>query len=841
MIKRRFKINLKKGLEFKKPDLRRLKPLATKEELVAKKLVPKDVEEPKEGKFKFLKYSDLHFEVDPIQDAQIKEACARNSVFAEMLFRDKTELFYKFIDYKTKYREVIGVEIKGGTRSGKSTMGIAICKYIASRTGIPFEFENICANEIEYLQKVKSGKFPDNSVFLIDEQTETHTGVGCLTAGQLIYTSNGLKKIEEIKEGDKVLSLNKKGKTEYKSVLKIWKRKHKGKLYEIRTIDGSILKLTPEHPILVLKPNLKYIWKKAEELDVGEYIVSIRKYTAKETKRTLNEDEAVIIGLIIGDGSVPNCSIRKSYCVNFSKKDYDLHLFLEKKVKKLFPNTIIRRYTYKGGEGLISNHKSCYETYYKSFLNSKEFRRWIEKYIPVGKKSEIVEIPKEILNSNKKIKAKFLSGLFSTDGSVSFMPKKKPKICYSSKSEKLVRQIKNLLVEFGIRSQIYETKLKYDKGGYYILYQLSICGSQSIKNFKQIGFIQKRKKEIYKKVLEIVEKKKPLGDIIPYYVLTRRCKNCWRYNLPEKIKEKIDDICFKKIKEIKIKETKENVYDITVEDNHNFVCDSLIISNSYAEMQILQDMANIIAKKCLTGDTKIILVNGKKTRIDRLPKSPKTFEVLSYNIPNQKIEKKLAWVVETGKKDIYEVRTKSGKVVYATADHDFIIKTKNGFIKKELRYVKIGERVFLKDKNTDEIVSIKKVGKEDTFDISVAENHNFFLGNGILISNCYHSVWCLEKGTPIKIVEGNRVTEYPIEQLLDRVFLVQSFDFDKMKVVVDEAICNFSGKKPLKEIELIDGRTVRATDEHKFFVKRNGKIIECKVKDLKTGDELLTF
>jgi len=103
---------------------------------------------------------------------------SKNPAFAEAIMRPRTDLFMRTIQEKVRFREHVGIEIKGATRSGKSTVGVAVCKFISALTGVPFTLKNLCPNEIIYLQRLKDPNLPNGSVFLIDEQTETHTGVG---------------------------------------------------------------------------------------------------------------------------------------------------------------------------------------------------------------------------------------------------------------------------------------------------------------------------------------------------------------------------------------------------------------------------------------------------------------------------------------------------------------------------------------------------------------------------------------------------------------------------------------------------------------------------------------
>jgi len=130
--------------------------------------------------------SSLEWHVDPIQEDQLMEKMSQSSAFAECLNKPKTKIFFEFLSYKTRYRENIGIEIKGGTRTGKSTVGQAICKYVAWLSGVPFTLWHTCANEIEYLEKIKIPNITYGSSFLIDEQTETHAGAGSYTEMQVL-------------------------------------------------------------------------------------------------------------------------------------------------------------------------------------------------------------------------------------------------------------------------------------------------------------------------------------------------------------------------------------------------------------------------------------------------------------------------------------------------------------------------------------------------------------------------------------------------------------------------------------------------------------------------------
>jgi subtilisin family serine protease len=69
---------------------------------------------------------------------------------------------------------------------------------------------------------------------------------------------------------------------------------------------------------------------------------------------------------------------------------------------------------------------------------------------------------------------------------------------------------------------------------------------------------------------------------------------------------------------------------------------------------------------------------------------------------------------------------------------------------------------------------------------------------------------------------------------------------DTIKAFNNNAIINdvvlakwYQGENITYEIELEDGRTIRATPEHKILVRRNNELIWVEVKDLKKGDEVV--
>jgi intein/homing endonuclease len=112
---------------------------------------------------------------------------------------------------------------------------------------------------------------------------------GCLPPGSLVITNFGVKRIEEVKDGDVVL-----GNGKFIKVVKAMKRRHEGKIVEVKPHRFLSIYLTPEHPVLVIETSgfrngqeserqllsCKPKWKAAKDLNKHDFLLipRIREY-----------------------------------------------------------------------------------------------------------------------------------------------------------------------------------------------------------------------------------------------------------------------------------------------------------------------------------------------------------------------------------------------------------------------------------------------------------------------------------------------------------------------------------------------------------------------------------
>ena len=161
---------------------------------------------------------------------------------------------------------------------------------------------------------------------------------------------------------------------------------------------------------------------------------------------------------------------------------------------------------------------------------------------------------------------------------------------------------------------------------------------------------------------------------------------------------------------------------------------------------ICKGSACSFSQTCVTGDT---IVLGKK---DKKIKDIVVGDIVySYNLETKRIEKDLVTdKLHQGIKQIYQITTWYGNKIKLTSDHK-VLTVNNSLSKFKWTTIDEGlsknEKILISDLDdedddlesvgdvfVDKILSIKKLGTEEVFDITVQKNSNFF-GNNIILHN----------------------------------------------------------------------------------------------------------
>ncbi len=196
----------------------------------------------------------------------------------------------------------------------------------------------------------------------------------------------------------------------------------------------------------------------------------------------MNKYFAELLGAFAGDGWMSKGNSGISLFI--SGNPTDEKEYYNKRIKFLFKKTFHidvfpRDFSYWGTYGICVGKKEVT----KQFILSK---------MPVGKKCNIVKVPKSII-SNPKMHTSFIRGLFDTDGCIYFkksynknasrwqkQTRHRPTVIFSTVSINLAKKVRQMLLlqnlNFGIRTN-------KPSNGNYNSYELRLEGKENTKRF----------------------------------------------------------------------------------------------------------------------------------------------------------------------------------------------------------------------------------------------------------------------------------------------------------------------------------------------------------------------
>jgi archaeal flagellar protein FlaI len=407
------------------------------------------------------------------------------------------------------------------------------------------------------------------------------------------FIEDGEYEFAEINDEIKVPSLNKKNlKIENKKILRIWKKKTCEKIKKIKLKSGKIITLTNDHPIY--KINNGIIETNVQDTKIGDFIAVPNKINIQSTEEIENP---YYLGLVYGDGHIGQESIE------FTNKNIELIQKFEEHAKTITENKITRK-----------NIKGVYKTL---FFDKKQVRNLNLHYkIPIGNKTKKFKLEKEILCSSNKNISQLLKGLFDSEAHINLHSNS---IQFSTSNIDLATKLPLILQRFGIFSST--NKQNFDgKGNFGPYYRISIYGKENIIRFKKnIGFYHSSKKINLEK---LIQKTKNSIDIFPnldriirnlrsengltqkefsqlvgnntpslissYETKMRsptrkgltRITSITKGHLSEQLKILAESQTrFEKIISIEEIDHNDYLYDLTIEDNHNYIANGIIISN----------------------------------------------------------------------------------------------------------------------------------------------------------------------------------------------------------------------------------------------------------------------
>lgn len=451
-----------------------------------------------------------------------------------------------------------------------------------------------------YRDELLSGKIHKNVSPMLDELLKSNRGYLCVAKDQYVSLLNGRKKIQNIQVGDEVYTKNGTS-----VVTKVFNNGVKNCVEVI--VGGNKLICTEDHKILSHKGFLP-----VSELQEGD-CVGIRIGNA--SNNTEDDYKLQLIGYLIGDG----CLSLKRNTITFYNLDENVVKNYHNVVEK-FENCTTTTYQKENG---------LYVTRIKSKCPTKK-KNAIVKYMEELKMHHTLSINKKLpefmFGLNKDSLLVFLGAYTDTDCCISG---KAVHCTYKTSSVDLAHDIVEVLRLCGYLSNITPDKL----GGFAI----------TVSNAKR--FLQDIYKYSYKvrkhyAFNDLTELRKST-NLIPVDYIRPFIKGCSMKKIGISISKERKYVTINKLRRIndaygvipkhlfnknimwmKIKEIKEvgekQVYDLTIKNEHNFICQGIVTHNCFQEdtIKFLTDICGLEGSEA----DNIRRAIGRKQR-DRLEKA----------------------------------------------------------------------------------------------------------------------------------------------------------------------------------------------------------------------------
>ncbi|MCI0486220.1 MAG: replicative DNA helicase [Blastocatellia bacterium] len=373
-------------------------------------------------------------------------------------------------------------------------------------------------------------------------------------------------------------------------------------VYRLTTRLGRSIRATANHKFRTLQG-----WKRLDEIRPGDRL-AVPREICSPYHQTMSDAELALLGHLIGDG----CTLPR-HAIQYTTRERDLAEIVASLAREVFGSEI---------EPRIRQERSWYQVYLSSTRHHTHNVRsavseWMSDLGVWGLRSYEKRVPDKVFEQPRSAIALFLRHLWATDGCVRMKPGfYPPAVYYASSSERLARDVQSLLLHLGINA-ILRRKPQNGKGR--DQFSVSLSGKPDLDPFiSQVGAVGQYKTEGLRQVAEYIEGRtaNTNRDVIPNIVwkeyiipamqksgittreMTRirtacRITHLYNQNLSRERAARIAQVVNCEMLNnlahshvywdqiISIEPDGEvEVYDLTVDDLHNFVANCIISHNS---------------------------------------------------------------------------------------------------------------------------------------------------------------------------------------------------------------------------------------------------------------------
>ncbi len=363
----------------------------------------------------------------------------------------------------------------------------------------------------------------------------------CFTADTRVYSYEGLKTIGDLNGRDKIDLVIDKREHDQNPLTGFDVRKTGEKpIYRLQTKEGYHVRLTDNHRIKTERG-----WVQAKDLNKGEKIHILNKKGGFGTYGDNNL--GAVIGWLIGDGTIKSDRAVLSF---FGEEKEELAPIFADMVNNLVDG--------------MENADRSYTVTPIEIKGRNEVRVQSLRLLRIAERMGLTEdkhiVPEEIFQGTEGVQRGFLRALFTADGCFQGTIEKGCSVRLAQSSLKLLQDVQQILLNFGIASNIYENRrdvhdklLPDGKGGEKLYrckaqHELMVSKDNLIRFKNEIGFFTRDKQNRLEAYIDDISR----GPYKEYYKAT-----------------------FLELKE----DGFESVYDLTEPVTHSFVANGIVVHN----------------------------------------------------------------------------------------------------------------------------------------------------------------------------------------------------------------------------------------------------------------------
>jgi replicative DNA helicase len=376
-------------------------------------------------------------------------------------------------------------------------------------------------------------------------------------------------------------------------------------VFRLETKLGRVIRATGNHKFRTLDG-----WRRLDELEVGERLAVPRRVPCGDAG-TISFAEAALLGHLIGDG----CTLPR-HVIQYTTREPELAEVVVELATNVFGKLI---------EPRVKRERTWYQVYLPAAFHLTHGKRtpvaaWLDGLGVFGLRSYEKRVPERMFEQSEEVIGRFLRHLWATDGCIRppyETDKPYPTIYFTSSSERLSRDVQTLLLRLGINAVVRPIS-QGGKGR--TQFTVRVMGRDDILTFaEKVGAAGSRRQEALAECVAWLEHRvaKTNRDVVPnrvweHFVLPASKRRGQRlgslttalgYSAGPLVLEQnvsrnrlmwiasalgndrclsalaTSDVYWDKIVSIE-PDGVEEVFDLTVEDHHNFEANVYYVHNS---------------------------------------------------------------------------------------------------------------------------------------------------------------------------------------------------------------------------------------------------------------------